>query len=66
MYRVIYKGYSGDYQMSDEMTLGDARKFKEKCLEMQYPEENIHIIQIIEWVKDEKINLNFGIIVLKK
>ena len=48
MYRVIYKGYSGDYQMSDEMTLGDARKFKENSLKMQYPEENIHIIQIIE------------------
>lgn len=48
MYRVIYKGYSGDYQMSDEMTLDAAKEFKDKCLKMNYPKENIHIIQIVE------------------
>lgn len=47
MYRVIYKGYSGSYQMSDEMTLDDARKFKNDCLKMNYPKENVHIIQIV-------------------
>ena len=48
MYRVISKGYSGDYQISDEMTLDAARKFKDDCLKMNYPKENVHIIQIIE------------------
>lgn len=35
MYRVIYKGYSGDYHMSDEMTLDVARKFKDDCLKIE-------------------------------
>ena len=48
MYRFIYKVYSGDYQMSDEMTLDAARKFKDDCLKMNYPKGNVHIIQIVE------------------
>ena len=48
MYRVIYKGYSGGYHMSDEMTLDAARKFKDDCLKKNYPKENVHIIQIVE------------------
>lgn len=48
MYRVIYKGYSGGYQMSDEMTLDAAREFRNKCLEMNYSKENIYIIHIVE------------------
>lgn len=48
MYRVIYKGYSNGYQMSNEMTLEAAREFRYKCLKMNYPKENIHIIQIVE------------------
>lgn len=48
MYRVIYKGYSGGYQMSDEMTLDDAREFRDNCLKMNYLKENVHIIKIIE------------------
>lgn len=48
MYRVIYKGHSGGYQMSEEMTLDAARKFKDDCLNMNYLKENVHIIQIVE------------------
>ena len=48
MYRVIYKGYSGGYHMSDEMTLDAARKFKDDCLKMNHLKENVHIIQIVE------------------
>mgnify|MGYP000037630653 FL=1 len=48
MYRVIYKGHSGGYQMSNGMTLDAARKFKDDCLKMNYPKENVHIIQIVE------------------
>lgn len=48
MYRVLYKSYHGGYKMSDKMTLDDAREFKNKCLEMHYIKENVHIIQIIE------------------
>lgn len=48
MYRVLYKSYHGNYKMSDEMTLDDARKFKNECLKMHYPKENVHIIQIME------------------
>lgn len=48
MYRVIYKGYSDGYQMSDKMTLDAAREFRDKCLKMNYPKGNVHIIQIVE------------------
>lgn len=48
MYRVIYKGYSDGYQMSDKMTLDAAREFRNKCLKMNYPKGNVHIIQIVE------------------
>lgn len=48
MYRVLYKPHSGGYQMSDEMTLEDAKALRDKCLKMHYPKENVHIIQIIE------------------
>ena len=37
MYRVLYKPHSGGYQMSDEMTLEDAKAFRDKCLKMYYP-----------------------------
>lgn len=48
MYRVLYKTYSGGYQMSDEMSLEEARAFRDKCLKMNYPKENVHIIQVVE------------------
>ena len=48
MYRVIYKGYSGWYQMSEEMTLDAAREFRDNCLKMNYLKENVHIIKIVE------------------
>jgi hypothetical protein len=45
---VIYKFYSGGYEISDKMSLEDARIFKLKCLEMYYKEDEVYIIQIIE------------------
>ena len=48
MYRVIYKGYIGGYQMSDEMTLNAARKLKDDCLKKNYQKENDNIIQSVE------------------
>lgn len=48
MFRVIYKGYTNGYQISDELTLDAAREFKDKCLKMNYPKENVHIIKIVE------------------
>lgn len=48
MYRVLYKTYTGGYQMSDNLTLDTAREFRDKCLKMNYPKENVHIIQIVE------------------
>jgi len=47
MYRVLYKPYNGDYHMSDEMSLAAAKAFRDKCLKMNYPKENVHIIRII-------------------
>lgn len=44
MYRVLYK----TYQMSDEMSLEEARAFRDKCLKMNYPKENVHIIQVVK------------------
>lgn len=48
MYRVLYKLYSGEYRMSDEMTLEEEKAFRDKCLKKHYSKENVHIIQIIE------------------
>ncbi|GEM_PF-2236800 len=48
MYRVLYKMYSGGYQMTEEMTLENAEEFRNKCLKMNYPREHVHIIQIVE------------------
>lgn len=46
MYRVIYKMIHGDYILSDDMTLNEAKAFKEKCFKIGYKE--VHIIQIVE------------------
>lgn len=45
-YKVLYKGFSGGFNLSDDMSLEEARNFKEKCLSMGYP--TVHIIQVIE------------------
>ena len=37
MYRVIYKGFNGNFSMSDEMSLEKAHEYKQKLL--------MHIIQ---------------------
>lgn len=46
MYRVIYKMIHGDYRLSDDMTLDEAKNFKDKCIKCGYKE--VFIIQIIE------------------
>ena len=45
-YKVLYKGFSGGFNLSDDMSLEEARNFKEKCLSMGYP--TVYIIQVIE------------------
>lgn len=46
-YRVIYKGFNGDFNLTEEdMDLEAAKKFKEKCLNMGY--KIVYIIQIVE------------------
>ena len=45
-YRVLYKGFSGGFNLSDDMNLDEARKFKDKCISMGYP--SVYIIQIVE------------------
>lgn len=50
MYRVIYKGYSGGYTLSDEMTYGAAFEFKAWTDELkeQYADQFNYINQICE------------------
>ena len=48
MYRVMYKGYSGGYTISDEMTYGAAFEFREECLLNGYPKENVYIVYVVE------------------
>ena len=46
MYRVIYKGYNGDFSMSDEITLEKAQEYKQKLINAHYLA--VYIIQIVE------------------
>lgn len=46
MYRVIYKGFNGGFQLSEDMNLQEAHEFKNKCLKMGY--DLVYIVQIIE------------------
>jgi hypothetical protein len=45
-YRVLYKGFSGGFNLSEDLKLDDARDFKEKCISIGYP--SVYIIQIVE------------------
>lgn len=45
-YRVLYKGFSGGFNLSEDMNLDEAKKFKDKCISMGYP--LVYIIQIVE------------------
>jgi len=44
-YKVIYKGFNGGFSMSKEMDLKSAKTYKQKLIDMNYPE--VHIIKII-------------------
>jgi hypothetical protein len=46
MYKVLFKGFTGGFQLSDEMDLELCKEFKNKCLKIGYKE--VYIIQIIE------------------
>lgn len=47
MYRVIYRGFNGDFNLTeDDMDFVAAKNFKEKCLSMGY--KTVFIIQIVE------------------
>lgn len=47
MYRVLYKGFNGDFfLLSDEMDIESAKEYKQKYLNAGYPQ--VFIIQVIE------------------
>lgn len=46
MYRVLYKGFNGNFSMSDEMSLEKAQEYKQKLINAYYPV--VYIIQIVE------------------
>lgn len=48
MYRVLYKPYIGCWEVSDDVSLEDARTFRDRCLSMKYPKENVYIVQVVE------------------
>lgn len=45
-YKVLYKGFNGGFELTDDMNLDEARKFKDKCISIGYP--SVYIIQIVE------------------
>ena len=46
MYRVLYKGINGGFQLSDDMIFDVAVQFRNKCLNMGY--DTAYVIQIVE------------------
>ena len=46
MYRVLYKGINGGFQLSDDMDFDTACQFRTKCLNMGY--DTAYVIQIVE------------------
>lgn len=46
MYRVLYKGFNGNFSMSDEMSLEKAQEYKQKLINAHYLV--VYIIQIVE------------------
>lgn len=46
MYRVLYKGINGGFQLSDDMDFDAACQFRNKCLNMGY--DTAYVIQIVE------------------
>ena len=46
MYRVIYKGFNGGFEMTEEMPLEKAQEYKQKFINARYPV--VYIIHIVE------------------
>lgn len=46
LYRVLYKGINGGFQLSDDMDFDAACQFRNKCLNMGY--DTAYVIQIVE------------------
>lgn len=46
LYRVLYKGVNGGFQLSDDMDFDAACQFRNKCLNMGY--DTAYVIQIVE------------------
>lgn len=46
LYRVIYKGVNGGFQLSDDMDFDAACQFRNKCLNIGY--DTAYVIQIVE------------------
>lgn len=46
LYRVLYKGINGGFQLSDDMDFDTACQFRNKCLDMGY--DTAYVIQIVE------------------
>ena len=46
LYRVLYKGINGGFQLSDDMDFDTACQFRTKCLNMGY--DTAYVIQIVE------------------
>ena len=46
LYRVLYKGINGGFQLSDDMIFDVAIQFRNKCLNMGY--DTAYVIQIVE------------------
>lgn len=46
LYRVLYKGVNGGFQLSDDIDFDAACRFRNKCLDMGY--DTAYIIQIVE------------------
>ena len=46
MYRVLYKGINGGFQLSDDMDFDAACQFRNKCLNIGY--DTAYVIQIVE------------------
>lgn len=46
MYRVIYRGYNGGFEMTEEMSLEKAQEYKQKLINAHY--SVVYVIQIVE------------------
>lgn len=46
LYRVLYKGINGGFQLSDDMDFDAECQFRNKCLDMGY--DTAYVIQIVE------------------